>query len=150
MHASPSCVVIDDRPDLLALEVQIVATVHPGLKPIAFDSSIEALDFLRENSVDLILTDYRMPFVDGLQLIRAVRLVDRDVPIIMMSGEHLESAALSAGANAFVLKPALLRNLAAILAELGLSAPLIEHTSWEDKPSRNEPNRRTALRVSGS
>jgi CheY-like chemotaxis protein len=91
----------------------------PGTTAIAFDSSIDALDYLRRNPVDLILTDYRMPFVDGLRLIAAVRLVDQDVRIIMMSGEDLESAALATGANAFVRKTEFVRDLAAALEKLG-------------------------------
>jgi CheY-like chemotaxis protein len=129
MHAPARCVVIDDRSDLLALELKIVRTVRPSLDLVAFDSSIDALDFLRANPVDLILTDFQMPFVDGLRLIAAVRLVDRHVRIIMMSGQHLESAALAAGANAFVLKPALLRDLGAILESLGFAGPVTKSTT---------------------
>ena len=80
MHAA-HCVIIDDDRDILVSTTQVVGHILPCLRLTGFDSAITAIEFLRTNSVDLILTDYRMPFVNGLRLIAAVRLIDRHVPV---------------------------------------------------------------------
>ncbi|MBN1418311.1 MAG: response regulator [Planctomycetes bacterium] len=70
----------------------------------------EALNFLQEHVVDLILTDWNMPNVTGLQLVEAIRSDPRlqTVPIIMITTEAQKPhvvAALKAGVNNYVVKP---------------------------------------------
>ncbi len=50
----------------------------------------EALDMLEKESwqVDLVITDLTMPQMDGLQLIEMIQKVDRDMPIIVISGQY--------------------------------------------------------------
>jgi len=58
--------------------------------------------------VDLIITDCRMPRVDGIQLVSALRARGNQTPVIMLSGEHdpqLVVRAIKAGVNNYVPKP---------------------------------------------
>lgn len=62
---------------------------------------------VREIDYSLVVTDYEMPFMNGLEAIREIRKFNRDVPIILVSGrepEEIEEAALEAGASAYSFK----------------------------------------------
>lgn len=121
MHEPPCCVVVDDDPAFLGFALDAITRLSPGTKVIGFDSSMEAIAHLRTHPVDLIVTDFRMPFVNGANLVAAVRLAHAKVPIVLMSGENVEEEALAAGANSFVLKPSLPKRLRDILGRAGLA-----------------------------
>ena len=69
-----------------------------------------ALKKLEAGRYDLVLSDIRMPYVDGLELVRRVRgeMKDTSTPIILIStlgtNEDVERG-MAAGANAYLLKP---------------------------------------------
>jgi DNA-binding NtrC family response regulator len=68
----------------------------------------QAVERLKDRSFDLLLVDLRMPGIDGIALIEALRLWGHGVPILMISGfGTVESAvrALQTGADDFLLKP---------------------------------------------
>lgn len=72
----------------------------------------EAIDFLEENQIDLLLVDNIMDPIDGTELTRMIRAgktaADRHTPIIMVSGEtskDLIVGARDAGVNEFLAKP---------------------------------------------
>ncbi len=81
----------------------------------------QAVERLRERQFDLVLVDLRMPGIDGLGLVEALRLWGHDVPILMISGfGTVDSAvrALHLGADDFLLKPVEPDVLSARVAEL--------------------------------
>lgn len=68
----------------------------------------EAIDTLKEKEIDLILTDIRMPRVDGLQLLNKVRKLDASIPVFLISGgliEDEQAAAIDELADGFLRKP---------------------------------------------
>lgn len=70
-------------------------------------SAEEALEFLKKNEVDLIITDYSMPGMDGLSLLNTVKRVAPHTKIILLSMHdevHLVKEILKAGVNGYVLK----------------------------------------------
>ena len=57
---------------------------------------------------DLVLVDRDLPTLDGLSIVRALRRVDGDLPIVMVSGESARERvveAIGAGVNDYVVKP---------------------------------------------
>ncbi|PYT11879.1 MAG: response regulator [Acidobacteria bacterium] len=71
-------------------------------------SASEALDQFSGQKFDLVVTDYKMPRMDGLELIRQMRKEDPDVPIILVSG-YVDSLGLnerSTGADVVIQKSA--------------------------------------------
>ena len=67
-----------------------------------------ALDLVAERSYDLIVVDYHMPDMDGVVLVRRIRAVDHDVPIIVLTVDERLSLAerfSEAGASDFAVKP---------------------------------------------
>jgi DNA-binding response OmpR family regulator len=68
-------------------------------------SGSDALAVMRSEALDLILADWRMPGMNGLDLCRAIRATS-DVPIIMVtSKQDGRSEALAAGADDYIKKP---------------------------------------------
>ncbi len=66
-----------------------------------------ALDFLKKEEVDILITDYNLPDGDGLELIRAVRRMLPEVKILMLSMHdetHLVKEILKEGVNGYLLK----------------------------------------------
>src|SRR5690606_13223144 len=73
----------------------------------AFTSAEEALRFLRSGDVDLLITDFNLPDVDGLSLIHAAKRALPELKIIVLSMHnevHLVKEILRSGVNGFVLK----------------------------------------------
>jgi len=76
---------------------------------VAYDGR-EALEIFEANKddLDIILTDWNMPEMTGLELVKAVREIDTDIPIVMITTEGGKASvveALQAGVNNYVVKP---------------------------------------------
>ncbi|HEY5177549.1 MAG TPA: response regulator [Terriglobales bacterium] len=70
----------------------------------------EALDVLRQQKVDLVLSDMNMPVMDGLEFMRQLGSVEnaRGVPVLMITAEGSESQvmeAIACGAAGYIRKP---------------------------------------------
>jgi two-component system chemotaxis response regulator CheY len=70
----------------------------------------EALELMKNNWIDIIMTDYNMPVMNGLDFIRAVKKDDlfKDIPVIVVSTEGHEDKIrkfMEAGAAGYVTKP---------------------------------------------
>ena len=81
-----------------------------GMRIVEAEDGIDALRKLALARFDIILTDINMPIMDGLKLVRRVRMdpIHRDVPIIVITTETSEedrNRALELGANAYINKP---------------------------------------------
>jgi len=79
-----------------------------GYQVIAYQNSPEAATAIRNQKVDLVITDIKMPVMDGLQILQVVKEVDEDIPVILMTGyASLDSAieAVVQGAYDYLLKP---------------------------------------------
>ncbi|MDF5723029.1 MAG: ATP-binding protein [Rhizonema sp. PD37] len=89
--------------------------------------AISALNRIRENPSDLVLTDVMMPGIDGFELLRSLRSDSKtqEIPIILLSaraGEESRIEGLLAGADDYLVKPFLARELLArVEASLNLA-----------------------------
>jgi response regulator RpfG family c-di-GMP phosphodiesterase len=80
-----TAVVVDDSEDSLFLIEEVTKML--GFQVRSFQCPLKALHFVRDNMVDMVFTDFRMPKMDGLAFIRETRKVHRDIPIAMITGE---------------------------------------------------------------
>src|SRR5437879_10685207 len=93
-------------------------------------SGAEALTVVRGGRADLVLLDVRMPGLDGVQVLRKIREINGDVPVIMVTANEdvsLAKETLKLGASDYVAKPFdfdyLDRAVAAGLARVAEKAP---------------------------
>jgi CheY-like chemotaxis protein len=98
--------VIDDEQgyrDLLFMELS-----DQGFTVISAANGFEALDILKREKVNLIITDMKMPKMDGLDVVIASRQLRPGIPIVLMTGYAVEERvqeALSRKASACLHKP---------------------------------------------
>ena len=101
--------IIDDNDINLALIKALVLKLGE-CSPILFDNPLRALAWCKENVPDVVIVDYMMPDLDGLQFINAFRaLHGRDeIPVLMVTANDQKDVryeALMGGANDFLNKP---------------------------------------------
>ena len=106
----PNVVVIDDRVTNRNILTRLAASVEEGIRVKAFASPEAALDWLLATTPDLVITDYKMPGMDGADFVRAFRALPgaRDVPVMVVTVYEDRSycyQALEAGATDFLLSP---------------------------------------------
>ncbi len=85
--------------DQLNLPIQVVHECGNGL---------EALDWVKENDVDLILTDIRMPVMDGIQLVKEISALNKTLDVVVISVHdefQFVQQALRSGVQDYLLKP---------------------------------------------
>jgi two-component system response regulator RpfG len=102
--------IVDDEATGRTILSKIIQQVEDDIGVEAFDNAQEALNWLDDNHPDLIITDYRMPEMNGIELIKKIR--DRpgmqDIPIVVItvvSEKSVRYDALEAGATAFLTRP---------------------------------------------
>ena len=79
-----------------------------GHKPIVARDGRGAIGLLADEPVDIVLTDLRLPDVDGLEILKAVQKDMPDVPVVLITGHGTVDTAVSAmkmGAQDYLTKP---------------------------------------------
>jgi signal transduction histidine kinase len=115
--AAPRLLIVDDEESLMRALCETLE--REGYSTRGFTSGHEALAALREQPFDLLLTDLRMPEIDGIELLRACQEIDRDLACIVTTGHGTIASAvdaLKAGALDYLLKPFKLSNILPVLA----------------------------------
>jgi DNA-binding NtrC family response regulator len=95
MRAVPSTLVIDDNPDTLETLAALLTSLGAG--EVAQASSAEAaLELLRHRRFHLIVTDYRLEGMDGVQFLETLRAAGDLTPVIVVSGAPDKSGVIRA------------------------------------------------------
>ena len=79
-----------------------------GFETLTANSGQEALAVLDSSDVDLVLTDMKMPQMDGIELLQRIKTIDAELPVIMMTAYGTVEKAVEAmqkGAYSYILKP---------------------------------------------
>src|SRR5574337_1068539 len=109
--------VVDDEP--AAVELLQEFLVAKGYEVIAASNGAEAVQKVVEERPHLILLDVRMPRMDGLEALRRIREIDKEVAVIMVTGvneEEIGRQAMALGAFDYIVKP--------------LDLPYLERSLW--------------------
>jgi putative nucleotidyltransferase with HDIG domain len=110
--------IIDDEEYILNLSRDIL-TKSRYMVRTALNGN-EGIKLFEKEPFDLILTDIKMPKIDGLDVIRHVRTVNKEIPIIVITGNGTLDIAISSlrlGAQGFILKPFTPAELRASIAD---------------------------------
>ena len=114
----PSILIVED--EKLLLTSLYKALSREGYKVISSTTGEEALDSFRESSPDIVLLDVRLPGLDGMQVLKTIRSMDNNVPIIIMtafSGIKGAVEAMKLGAHDYIAKPFDIEELKFVLAK---------------------------------
>jgi len=79
-----------------------------GYDTLTANSGHQAMEILRNSDVDLILADLKMPIMNGIELLEEIKIIDPDLPVIMMTAHGTVEKAVEAmqkGAYNFIQKP---------------------------------------------
>ncbi len=98
--------VVDDEQDMRTfLEILLRRS---GYSVMSFPTAERAIAYCRANSVDLVVTDIRMPGMDGVALLKELKAIDPDMPVIMITAYASVDTAIEAmrsGAYDYLTKP---------------------------------------------
>ena len=98
--------VVDDEKNYLLVLSAILE--DEGYEVLTANDGHEALEIQKSSDLDLILTDMKMPSMDGIELLENVKALDPDLPVIMMTAHGTIDKAVEAmqkGAYSYILKP---------------------------------------------
>jgi two-component system response regulator RegA len=141
-EARPSILVVDD--DARFRERLARAFAARGYDATEADSGEAAVELARHDSPEYAVVDLRMPGMNGLELVRALRAIDEATNIVVLTGYGSIATALEAvrlGATHYLTKPADVDELIAAFARAGLasdaevplavSPPSLARVEWE-------------------
>ena len=106
--SSASILVVDDSPSMR--EMIRFTLKSAGYEVHAAEDGVEALEFAKENSVNLVVTDVNMPNMNGIKLIAELRKLEdyKFTPILTLTteaGAELKNEGKEAGATGWIVKP---------------------------------------------
>lgn len=105
-----SIIIVDDQATNRNLFSRLAKSISSDISVNAFADPLDALSWLSENTPDLIISDYKMPQMDGAELIRRIRELPAliDLPVVVVTvyeDREFRLQALEAGATDFLQSP---------------------------------------------
>ena len=100
--------IVDDQREVSRLLHSALATLEYKLDIVEMPSGEEAILDSSRNSIDLLVTDYRLPGISGIELMRKVRKFRPNVKVVLITGQtdpRIRKEVSEAGADAFFIKP---------------------------------------------
>ena len=118
-------VIVDDEPKIARGLLKLLSQQEDYKAVGIFCDAAQALAFVEKNAVDAVITDIRMPGISGLELIKRIRAINENLPIIILSGYGdfaYAQKAIELGVARYLLKPTdpseLIKALEAIRADI--------------------------------
>ena len=102
----PTILVVEDDAENRAAMVKVLEGA--GYKTLETDNGQQALDTVLEDDIDIMVTDLRLPVVDGVELLKRAKAAEQDIEVIMITGHGTVEIAVEAikeGAYDFITKP---------------------------------------------
>src|SRR5215510_11720792 len=106
IRKTPTILVVEDDAENRAAMVKVLE--GGGYKVLETDNGQQALDILNEEDIDILVTDLRLPIMDGVELLKRAKAVEQDLEVIMITGHGTVEVAVEAikeGAYDFITKP---------------------------------------------
>ncbi len=102
--------IIDDQPTVLSIHAAIIKSLKLNLNVVTMTNPVEALTWMSKRQVDLIVTDFRMMNMNGMEFVETINRTNSagPKPIIVISvlkDKSLHKELIAAGASACLTKP---------------------------------------------
>ena len=114
---------VDDQATVLSIHAAIIKSLDLDLTVVAKINPIEALAYIRKKQVDLLITDFRMPSIDGIHFFKQAKYLSRNkhvqiIVITALKSRQTYEEILAAGVTKCLFKPAQNDELTKIAYEL--------------------------------
>ncbi len=83
--------IVDDAKDILFLLMHSVKRLGPDYEVITASDGASAMEQLQKQKFDLVITDYMMPGLTGIDLVQAVRSIAPETPVVLMTAHDTRS-----------------------------------------------------------
>ncbi len=106
IRKTATILVVEDDAENRAAMVKVLQSAE--YKVLETDNGQQALDILNEEDIDILVTDLRLPVMDGVELLKRAKAVEQDLEVIMITGHGTVEIAVEAikeGAYDFITKP---------------------------------------------
>jgi DNA-binding NtrC family response regulator len=107
-NGKPVIVIVDDE-EMVLTSLKSFLALETEYRVLTFVSAQEALKYIEDNDIDLIISDYLMPEMDGMTFLAKVRTMRPDVPRIILTGyadkENAIKAINEVGLFQYIEKP---------------------------------------------
>src|SRR4051794_12958925 len=97
---------VDD--EIESLQSQILFLKNKGYEVSAMTNGFDAIDFVRENQIDVVLLDETMPGITGLETLAKIKEVNQQIPIVLITKnetENLMDEAIGSQISDYLIKP---------------------------------------------
>lgn len=118
MDKQKTILAVDDEPSMRRLLE--ISLRQAGYQPVVAADGKEALQMIRNQTIDLVVSDLHMPSMNGLELLKNIRLENETLPFIMVTAQgEIKTAveAMKLGASDYILRPFDLETLEIAIAK---------------------------------
>jgi DNA-binding NtrC family response regulator len=133
--------VIEDESAIRRVLVKILSEENKTYKVFEAEDGLVGTEMVRDNDYDLVLCDIKMPKMDGVEVLEAIKKIKPEIPVVMISGHgDLETAVntMRLGAFDYISKPPdLNRLLNTVRNALDCKKLVVENTLLKKKVSKN-------------
>jgi two-component system response regulator AtoC len=133
MEKQKTILAVDDEPHMLRLLE--ISLKQAGYKPVLARDGKEALQVVKNQTVDLVVSDLHMPMMNGLDLLKNIRIDNEALPFIMVTAQGEIKTAVDAmkfGASDYILRPFDLETLEIAIAKaLSVQRLILENTYFK-------------------
>ncbi|MCA1623315.1 MAG: response regulator [Acidobacteria bacterium] len=105
---SSNILFVDDDEDSCELMSMMLLCAGADCETTAVATPLEALDLIAQKPFDLLVVDYKLPEMSGVELCRRIRKTDKQTPILFFTGmasSNDRNVAIAAGASSYLVKP---------------------------------------------
>ncbi len=103
---NPTILVVEDDVENRAAMVKVIEGA--GYEVMETDNGQQALDFILQEDIDILVTDLRLPIMDGVELLKRAKAASQEIEVILITGHGTVEVAVEAikeGAYDFITKP---------------------------------------------
>jgi two-component system response regulator HydG len=144
IRKTPTILVVEDDAENRAAMVKVLEGGEYKVRET--DNGQQALDLINEDEIDILVTDLRLPVMDGVELLKRAKAVEQDLEVIMITGHGTVEIAVEAikeGAYDFITKPV---KKAQLLRAVEKAAEK-QYLSRENRDLRQQLNQNGARRI---
>ncbi|MBG43453.1 MAG: response regulator [Aequorivita sp.] len=133
--------IIEDEAAIRRVLVKILSEENQGYEVFEAEDGLAGMETIKKEDFDLVLCDIKMPKMDGVEVLEAVKKIKPEIPMVMISGHgDLETAVntMKMGAFDYISKPPdLNRLLNTVRIALDRKELVVENTRLKKKVSKN-------------